>query len=193
MEKTTEFFAETRAQWRAWLVENHLAASGVWLFFNKKSSGKPALLYEEAVEEALCFGWIDSKPGTVDAERSKQYYSPRSPRSAWSGLNKARIERLIAEGKMAPRGLETVELAKRTGTWTALDAVEKGIVPDDLAAALRAEPDAERHFETFPPSARRAILDWIRQAKTEETRARRIDETARSAAQNIRANQWHKK
>lgn len=188
-----QFLAHDRAEWRAWLTENHRTATGVWLVFYKKSSGKPHLSYEEAVEEALCFGWIDSKPGKLDDERSMQYYSPRKPKSNWSKINKERVERLTAAGLMTESGLKMVELAKQTGTWAALDEVEELIVPPDLQAELEAQPTAAMHFGAFPRSVKRGILEWIMNAKTPETRQKRIAETVRLAAENIRANQYVKK
>ncbi|MFN4256607.1 MAG: YdeI/OmpD-associated family protein [Saprospiraceae bacterium] len=188
-----QFLAHDRAEWRAWLAENHRTATGVWLVFYKKGSGKPHLSYDEAVEEALCFGWIDSKPGKLDDERSMQYYSPRKPKSNWSKINKERVERLMAAGLMTESGLKMVELAKRTGTWAALDEVEALIVPPDLQTELEALQPAATHFAAFPRSVKRGILEWIMNAKTPETRQKRIAETVRLAAENIRANQYVKK
>ena len=188
-----QFLAHDRAEWRAWLAQNHWAATGVWLVFYKKGSGKPHLSYDEAVEEALCFGWIDSKPGKLDDERSMQYYSPRKPKSNWSKPNKERAEWLTAAGLMTENGLKMVELAKQTGTWTALDEVEALVVPPDLQAELEARPPAAAHFGAFPRSVKRGILEWLQNAKTPETRQKRITETARLAAENIRANQYVKK
>jgi uncharacterized protein YdeI (YjbR/CyaY-like superfamily) len=185
--------AGNRSEWRAWLAENHLIATGVWLVYFKKTSGESYLSYDEMVEEALCFGWVDSKPGTVDASRSMLYFSPRNPKSNWSRPNKERIERLIAAGKMAPKGLEMVELAKKSGTWVALDGVENLEIPDDLQAALNALPKANEYFMAFPRSVKRGILEWIQSAKTPETRLKRIQETASLADSNIRANQYIKK
>lgn len=190
---TPEIFCEYRHEWRQWLYDNHLTSKGVWLIFNKKSSGKPHLSYDEAVEEALCFGWIDSKPGTLDTERSRQYYSPRNPKSNWSKLNKNRIEKLIRAELMTEAGLKMVEIAQKTGTWTALDSVSNLEIPNDLMAALQALPPAEQYFNAFPPSVKKGILEWILNAKTSETRLKRITETANLAAENKRANQYIKK
>jgi uncharacterized protein YdeI (YjbR/CyaY-like superfamily) len=178
--------AEDRAAWRAWLAANHATARGVWLVSWRKGHG-PRVEYEEAVEEALCFGWIDSQGGNIDERRSRQYYAPRKPGSGWAATNKARVERLIAEGRMAPAGLEAIERAKANGSWTLLDEVEQGLVPDDLARALVEHPPAATNFEAFPKSARRAILAWIAQAKRPETRKKRVAETAERAAANERA------
>lgn len=184
-----EVQAETRADWRRWLAANHGRTEGVWLVTFKKDSGKPHLPYADAVEEALCFGWIDSKPGKVDEQRSKLWMSPRKAKSAWSRVNKERIERLIAAGLMTAAGLAKIDAAKQDGSWTALDAVEALEIPADLRTAL-AVHKSTANFEAFPPSAKRGILDWIRQAKTAATREKRILETARLAAVNERANQW---
>jgi uncharacterized protein YdeI (YjbR/CyaY-like superfamily) len=181
--------AETRAEWRAWLEANHASAPGAWLVSWRRGHG-PAVDYGEAVEEALCFGWVDSKGQTIDDERSKLYFAPRKSRSGWSASNKARVARLIAEGRMRPAGLEAIERAKASGSWSMLDAVEQGIVPADLSAAFAEHPPAATHFGAFPWSVRRALLEWIAQAKRPETRAARILETATHAARNERANQW---
>jgi uncharacterized protein YdeI (YjbR/CyaY-like superfamily) len=180
--------ADDRATWRAWLEANHASATGAWLVTWRKGHG-PVLDYGEAVEEALCFGWVDSTGGRVDDRRTKLYFAPRKARSVWSASNKARVERLIAAGQMRPAGLEAIERAKANGSWTALDAVEQGIVPPDLAAALEANSPAAERFAAFPWSARRAILVWIADAKKAETRAARVLETAVRAARNERANE----
>lgn len=180
----------TRDDWRAWLERNHTRTEGVWLVSYKKSAGKPTVDYEAAVEEALCFGWIDSKGGKVDDERTMLWMAPRKPRSGWSRPNKERVERLMADGRMAAPGLEKIEAAKADGSWTVLDSSEAMEIPPDLEAAFAAYPDAARNFGAFPPSARKGILQWIGSAKKPETRAARIADTARLANENIRANQW---
>lgn len=179
----------TPAEWRAWLMDNHTRAEGVWLVSYKKGTGKPRVDYEQAVEEALAFGWIDSKQITVDEERSALWMTPRKPRTGWSRPNKQRIERLIAEGRMHESGAARIEEARRDGSWTLLDAVEALEVPPDLAGALAAHGEAARHFDAFPRSVKRGILEWISTAKKPETRARRIAETAEMAAENRRAHQ----
>ncbi len=179
----------TRAEWRAWLVQNHTRTQGVWLINYKTATGKPRIPYDEAVEEALCFGWIDSKANTLDDQRSMQWYGPRKPRTGWSRPNKERVERLIAAGLMAAAGQAKIDAARQDGSWNALDAVEALIIPPDLDAALAAYPAARLHFDAFPRSAKRAILAWIAAAKAPATRAKRIAETARLAEDNIRANQ----
>ncbi|MCU0449258.1 MAG: YdeI/OmpD-associated family protein [Bernardetiaceae bacterium] len=193
MPEIPQFLAHNRAEWRAWLAQNHQTANGVWLVFYKKNSGKPHLSYDEAVEEALCFGWIDSKPGRLDNERSQQYYAPRKPKSNWSRPNKERVARLTAAGLMMPQGLAMVALAQQTGTWDALNEVEDLVTPPDLGEALAARPLALANFEAFPRSVKRGILEWILNAKTPDTRQKRIEDTAEKAAQNLRANQYQPK
>ena len=181
---------KTRQQWRKWLATNHDTSKGVWLITFKKAAGKPRIEYDQAVEEALCFGWVDSKPGKLDDERSMLYFSPRKPRSGWSRPNKLRIEKLIKAGLMTPAGQAKIDAAMKDGSWSKLDAVESLTIPDDLRLALQKHPPAATHFDAFPRSAKRGILEWITQAKRPETRAKRVHETATLAAENVRANQW---
>jgi uncharacterized protein YdeI (YjbR/CyaY-like superfamily) len=187
-----QFYAQTRAEWRAWLLEHFEQKTGVRLVFDKKSSGSRLLSYNDQVEEALCFGWVDSKPGKFDEHHSMLYFSPRKAKSGWSKPNKERIERLLEQGLMTPAGLAKIEAAKKDGSWEKLDGVEALEIPDDLQKALAGFSSATANFKAFPPSAKRGILEWIVQAKKPETRAGRIEETARLAEQNIRANQWQK-
>lgn len=181
--------ARDLAAWREWLDANHGSARGVWLVYLKPSSGKATFNYEAAVEEALCFGWVDSRGGRVDDERTRLYFAPRNPRSGWVRPNKERVERLIAQGRMAPAGLAAIERAKANGSWTLLDSVERLEVPDDLAQALEAHPPARTNWDAFPPSARKMMLASLVQARRPETRARKLDEIAVSAQRNERANE----
>jgi len=185
-----EITIESREQWRAWLDEHHATEPGVWVTTYKRRSGRPQVSIGDIVEEALAYGWVDSRPRSVDDQRSQRLVTPRKPTSKWSKVNKQRVKGLIASGAMTPAGLAAVELAKRTGTWTALDEVEELREPTELRAALDAAPSARRHWDAFPRSTKRAILEWIASAKTSATREKRIAETATQAAQNIRANQW---
>lgn len=180
----------TRADWRTWLTQHHTRKQGVWLISYKKGTGKPRFDYDEAVEEALCFGWIDSKPNKLDDERSLLWFAPRKVRTGWSKLNKDRVERLIEQGLMMPAGLAKIEAAKQDGSWSALDAIEALEIPADLETAFTRYSQAKQNFEAFPRSAKRGILEWIASAKKPETRAKRIEETAQLASQNVRANQW---
>lgn len=180
---------ESRAAWRAWLEKHHTRAEGVWLISYKRSTGKPRVTYDESVEEGLCFGWIDSKQATLDDERSMLWFSPRKAGTGWARTNKARVEKLTEAGLMAPAGQAKVDAARQDGSWNALDAVEALEVPQDLADALASHPPARQYFDAFPPSVRKGILGWIASAKRDETRAKRVEETARLASENIRANQ----
>ena len=128
--------AQDRHAWRAWLEENHAITAGVWLVYYKKHTGKPGISYDEAVEEALCFGWIDSRPNTLDDERYMQFFSPRKAKSPWSKLNKQRIEKLMQQGLLEPAGLLVIEEAKRDGSWSSYDAIEELMIPEDLQQAL---------------------------------------------------------
>ena len=154
--------------------------------FWRKGSGRTGLTYDEAVEEALCFGWIDGRAGKLDDRRTMIWFSPRKRGSGWARTNKVRVERLLAEGLMAAPGLALIEEAKRDGSWTRLDAVEDLAVPDDLAAAFAGQPGSRERWDGFPRSVRRAALEWIVQAKRPETRARRVTETAQMAARGER-------
>lgn len=180
----------TRAEWRAWLEQHHSRTEGVWLISFKQATGKLRVTYDDAVEEALCFGWIDSKGNKLDDERSMLWFAPRKLRTGWSKPNKERVEKLMAVGQMAPAGLAKVAAAKQDGSWNALDAVEALEIPPDFAAALAANPTAQQYFAAFPRSVKRGILEWIATAKKAETRLKRITETVRLAAENKRANQW---
>ncbi len=180
----------SRAGWRAWLLAHHRASPGVWGVFWKKASGGPYVSYDDVVDEAIAFGWVDSLVRKLDEHRSQLLLTPRKPASSWSRVNKDRVARLIAAGTMTEAGLAAVETAKRNGAWTALDEVEQLIEPDDLRAALDADPAARRHWDAFPRSTKRGILEWIGTAKKPETRGRRVAETARLAAGNVRANQY---
>jgi uncharacterized protein YdeI (YjbR/CyaY-like superfamily) len=182
--------APTRAAWRAWLAAHHAQPGSVWLVLNRKGSGLPHLPVAEAVEEALCFGWVDSRPAKLDARRSLLLFSPRRPGSAWSGVNKAKVARLTAAGLMAPPGLAAVARARADGSWTRLDGATALRDPLDLVAALDAHPGAAEAWAGFPPSHRRANLEWIAQAKRPATRAARIGQIAACAARGERANTW---
>jgi uncharacterized protein YdeI (YjbR/CyaY-like superfamily) len=183
----------TRSEWRQWLAANHTRTTGVWLVSYKKATGKPRFEYGDAVEEALCFGWVDSKPNKLDAERTLLWFAPRKPGTGWSRPNKLRVERLIHAGLMAEAGLRKVAQAKIDGSWEKLDAIEELTIPEDLAQALEACSGAAQNFAAFPRSVKRGILEWISSAKTPPTRAKRIEETARLAGKNERANQWRQK
>lgn len=183
-EQRENFHATNRKEWREWLEKNHHTCFGVWLIYYKVKSGKPSVQYSEAVKEALCFGWIDSKVKSLDEERYMQIFTPRKPKSVWSKLNKQYIEELIEQGLMTEAGLEKIEAAKQDGSWNKLDAIEDLIIPADLKQALEANETANRYFELFSNSSKKNILFWIESAKRPETRLKRIEQTISSAAQN---------
>lgn len=183
-------FPRSRVQWRNWLKKNHDSKTGVSLVIAKKGTGLSTLTIPDAVEEALCFGWIDSVANSIDDETYMIRMSPRNPKSKWSAINKKRVKKLLAAGLMTEAGLKVISLAKKSGTWTGLDKVERLEYPDDFQIALQKSKTALKNFEAFPPSARKAILYWITSAKRDETRRKRIDETISKARKNIRANEW---
>jgi uncharacterized protein YdeI (YjbR/CyaY-like superfamily) len=178
-----------RASWRAWLEKHHLRDTGVWLVSFKKATGRPRVEYNDAVEEALCFGWIDSLVRTLDDERTMQLFTPRKPRSPWSQSNKLRVERLLAAGLMRAAGLSKIEEAKRGGAWNAYAVAESLELPGDLRAAFDAGPPGARSkWDSFSPASRRAILWWVHSAKRPQTRAQRIAQVVSEAAHGRRAN-----
>ena len=187
------FQAETREQWRAWLAEHAADGQGVWLVTWKKASGRPVLSYEDAVTEALAYGWVDSKGNKLDDDRTMLWFTARKRGSGWARPNKRRIEELEAAGLMTDAGRGVVEAAKADGSWTLLDDVEDLVVPPDLAAAFDAVPGSREQWEAFPRSAKRGALEWVVQAKTAPTRAKRIAEVAERAGRGERANQWRPK
>jgi uncharacterized protein YdeI (YjbR/CyaY-like superfamily) len=183
-------YAKDRAAFRKWLEQNHKTTPGIWLVYYKKNSGKPSISYPDAVKEALCFGWIDSKPNAIDDERYMQVFTPRKPKSVWSARNKKYVAELKGQNLMTEAGLKIIEIAKQNGQWESLDKVEALEIPDDLAKAFKKNKLAKANFETFPPSSRKLILQWLASAKREETRQKRIEETVTLAAQNIKVNHY---
>lgn len=189
-EPLDEVEVSSRAELREWLAAHHGQMESVWLITWKKSDPARHLSWGEMVDELLCFGWIDSLPRKLDDNRTKHLISPRKPKSNWSKVNRDKVEKLIASGLMQAPGLAVVNAGKASGAWDALIQTDVLNVPDDLATAFAAVPGAEANFGKFPKSVRRGILEWILNAKQPATRANRIEETARLAGQNIRANQW---
>ena len=180
---------KSRAELRRFLARHHRAGGAFWLVTYKKGSAHH-VSWTDAVEEALCVGFIDSLPRKLDAARTMLLLSPRKPTSAWSKRNRELVASLRARKLMRPAGEAAVARAQSNGRWEALAASDTLEVPPDLARALRAHAGAVAQFAAFPPSARRAILEWIHAAKTPETRSKRVDETASKAAVGVRANQW---
>jgi len=188
--KENSFYAKNRKEWRSWLAKNSESRSNIWLIIFHSTSDTPSLTYNDAVEEVLCFGWIDSKPNKRDSESYYLYFAQRKPKSNWSKANRERVERMIKSEQMTKKGLEMVELAKKTGTWLALKEVQSSILPNDLKIELKKNKLADQNFKSFPPSSKRIILEWILNAKKEETRLKRILETVELAAKGIKANHY---
>ncbi|AFK02603.1 hypothetical protein Emtol_1457 [Emticicia oligotrophica DSM 17448] len=186
-------YLENRNAWRSWLIENHASEKNIWIKIYKKQSQTPSVYYDEAVDEALCFGWVDSSIKKGNDEFYYQFFAKRNPKSNWSRINKAKVEKLLSEGLMAEAGLKMVEIAKEIGTWTALDDVENLISPPDLQEKLEQNPTAKGYFEAFPRSVKRGILEWLLNAKQAETRQKRIEEIVSLAEKNERANQYKPK
>lgn len=178
---------EDVAQWRDWLAVHHGSSKGAWLVTWKAHTGRNAVSYEDAVTEALVVGWIDSLGRRLDDDRTMLWFCPRKATSGWSRPNKMRVERLYAENRMLPAGQAAIDTAKANGAWALLDDVEDLVVPPDLAAAFDRHPGSRSQWELFPRSAKRAILEWIVQAKRATTRADRIEQTAAQAAKGQRA------
>jgi uncharacterized protein YdeI (YjbR/CyaY-like superfamily) len=178
---------KTRMDLRKWLQVNHFQPKGVWLVTYKKSH-PDYLPYNDLVEECLCFGWIDSLPRKLDQQRTMLYIAPRQQSSNWSKVNKDRVEKLQTLGLIQQAGLEKIEQAKKDGSWYFLDDVEALILPEDLKLALANNELAMTNFAAFPPSAKRGILEWIKNAKRPETRIKRIQDTVTKATINVRAN-----
>jgi uncharacterized protein YdeI (YjbR/CyaY-like superfamily) len=176
----------TADEWRRWLAQNHARKQGVWLVQYKPRTGKPAIPYEDAICEALCFGWVDSTYRRLDDERGMLWWSPRRKGSVWARSNRERVVRLEAEGRMTDAGRAVIAAAKGDGSWSILEPVEALTVPEDLAAAFAARPGAIERWEALAPSAKRPYLLWIVTAKRAETRARRVRETADRVARGLR-------
>lgn len=181
------YHAENRSHWRSWLERNHATESGVWLCSWRSATGKPRCPYAEAVEEAICFGWIDSTAVVLDDERGLQLFTPRKAKSTWTRLNRQRATDMDAAGAMTDAGRDAIKQARVNGFWTILDAVEDLIEPDRLAAALDAKPEGRAAWDAFPPSARKQMLWWVISAVQEETKDRRITEIVDKAAEGRRA------
>ena len=176
---------ENRKEWRIWLEKNHAKENEIWLIFHKVKTKKESIKYDEAVEEALCFGWIDSIVRRIDDDKHMQKYTPRKANSNWSASNKARVEKLIEEGLMTEFGLEAVEIAKQNGSWNRLDSIDVRIeAPKALKNALEKNGRAKKRYENLALSRKKQFLWWIESAKRNETKEKRIKETIRLLVEN---------
>lgn len=187
-EDQKQVFVSSLQELRGWLEEHHRTSGSVWLVRTKKGFAKEYIPYDDLVDELMCFGWVDSLPRNLDEERTMLRISPRNPKSNWSRINKERVERLTAAGRMQAAGLEMVSLARKNGRWTFLDEVEDLIIPADLQLALAKNAQAAYYFDRFPDSSKRGILEWIKNARQASTRDKRIEDTVEKASRNIKAN-----
>jgi uncharacterized protein YdeI (YjbR/CyaY-like superfamily) len=187
------FYAPSQLDWRNWLAENHLTKDAVWLIIYKKNTGTPSVYYPEAVDEAICFGWIDSLPNKRDENSFYQFFSKRKLKSNWSKVNKLKVEKLLKQNKIMPQGLKMIEYAKQNGTWDALNQVDELQIPKEMEELFAQNKVAKDNFTNFPPSTKRGILEWILNAKQKDTKIKRMTQTVELAAKNIRANQYQPK
>ncbi|MBC7934698.1 MAG: YdeI/OmpD-associated family protein [Rhizobacter sp.] len=191
MEKEIEiFYPGSRQEWRDWLQDYHDKKQSVWLIYYKKKSNMPTVIYSEAVDEALCFGWIDSKSKPLDEHKFMQFFSKRKTNSVWSKVNKEKIERLTKEGLMTKAGYEIIETAKQNGSWSILDKAEALIIPTDLENEFKKRPNAKEYFSSLSRSDKRNILQWLVLAKRQETREKRITEIVELANKKQKPKQF---
>lgn len=184
------FCPASREEWRQWLKENHSSSQSVWLVQYKQKSARPSITWSDSVDEALCFGWIDSTRKTIDEESFVQFFCKRKPTSNWSKINKVKVQRLIEEGLMAEAGYKSIDVAKENGSWFILDDVEELIIPKDLGEAFQSQPGSEDYFSSLSKSVKKMILRWLVLAKRPETRQKRIAEVAELAAQKLKPKQF---
>lgn len=179
-----------KEDWRNWLTHNHVTADSIWVIFHKKSSPTPNLSWSEAVDAALCFGWIDSTKKTIDGERYKQYYCKRKSKSNWSKINKEKVKTLIDQGLMEEAGYKSIEVAKENGSWTILDEVEALVIPAALTAAFANYKGSMEYFDRLSKSAKKMLLYWVVSAKRKETRQKRILAIAENAHNHLMPKQF---
>ncbi|MCZ8196738.1 MAG: YdeI/OmpD-associated family protein [Flavobacterium sp.] len=187
MEEKLELYFKNAQEWREWLHNNHHSSKGIYLLFYRVKSEFESMRWEEAVQVAICYGWIDSTVKKIDDERRKQMFTPRKDKSVWSKLNKTYIEKLLAENLLHESGLRKIEIAKKNGSWESLDAVENLELPKDLEFAFQNNKTAFDNYQNFSPSYRKSYLYWLNQAKREETRNSRITEIIRLCEKNIKS------
>jgi uncharacterized protein YdeI (YjbR/CyaY-like superfamily) len=188
--KTNTFYAKDRNTWRKWLAEHHKTSGGIWLIYYKQGSGKTRVPYADAVEEALCFGWIDSTLNAIDEDSYMQLFMPRKPRSGWSKLNKERAEELIEAGLMTVAGLEKIEAAKQQGTWHKLDDIESFTLPPLLEKALEENKKAKDFFDKLSKTNKKYILYYLNNVKSEETKMKRVEAIIAAANENKMLDRW---
>ncbi|MCU4177066.1 YdeI/OmpD-associated family protein [Carboxylicivirga sp. N1Y90] len=177
-------------EWRKWLELNHDKKEAVWVIFHKKSSPSHNMSWSESVDEALCFGWIDSVKKSIDSEKFKQYFSKRKAKSNWSKINKDKVLTLIDQGLMQEAGFKSIEIAKENGSWTILDEIEALVVPQDLEDELEKHDGAAQYFKGLSKSVKKGLLYWVVSAKRKETRQKRVLEIADNAMLNMKPKQF---
>ncbi|MBO3098834.1 YdeI/OmpD-associated family protein [Gelidibacter pelagius] len=182
-----ELYIKSDHEWREWLHENHSSCKGVHLIFYKIDHEKDSMRWEEAVKVALCYGWIDSTARSLGDGKRRQYFTQRNATSVWSALNKRHIIELTSHNLMHDSGFKTIEIAKQNGSWTALDAVENGIIPEDLQIEFNKNTEAFQNYQDFAPSYRKNYLYWLNQAKREITRKKRIIEIITLCENNVKS------
>lgn len=187
MKNLPEIHFERDTDWYDWLLHNHNQFKGIYLIFYKLEMNIPTIRWEEAVKVAICFGWIDSTVKSLGNGKRKQYFCPRNPKSNWSALNKRHVEALEKTGLIHESGYKMIQLAKQTGTWTAMDDVENGVIPEDLQKAFDAHERAFKNYQNFAKGYRKSYLSWLHSAKRETTRKKRITEIIRLCEANIKS------
>jgi uncharacterized protein YdeI (YjbR/CyaY-like superfamily) len=187
MSDIEELYFKTDKSWRAWLHKNHKSSKGIYLIFYKVAHKNESMRWEDAVKVALCYGWIDSTVKSLGDGKRRQYFTPRNQKSVWSALNKKYINELTSYELMHESGLKSIEIAKKNGSWEALDDVENGIIPEDLQCAFNLNAIAFENYNNFAPSYRKSYLYWLNQAKREATRLKRIEEIINLCSQNIKS------
>lgn len=185
-----KYCPKSRAEWRSWLEKNHQSKHSVWLVYYKASTKTPSLSWSDAVDEALCFSWIDSTKKTIDNERYMQYFCKRKPKSNWSKVNKAKVKTLIEQGLMKEAGFKSIKIAKENGSWWFLDKVEALVIPKDLKEAFADYKDSSDYFDNLTNSAKKILLYWVVSAKRKETRQKRIIEIAENASRKMKPKQF---
>ena len=182
-----EIYFKNDVEWKKWLSQNYSSSNGVYLIFYKVENEEPSMRWEEAVKVALCYGWIDSTVKSLGNGKRRQYFCPRNPKSVWSALNKKYIKELTAKNLMHKSGIDIIKIGKQNGSWTALDDVEKGIIPEDLQLGFNKNKIAFNNYKNFAPSYRKSYLYWLHQAKRETTRQKRITEIINFCEANIKS------
>lgn len=190
MKDIEQYCPDNQQDWRKWLELNHKEKDAVWLIFYRKKSPNYNLSWSDSVDEALCFGWIDSVKKTIDKEKYRQYFSKRRTKSNWSKVNKDKVKTLIEQGLMREAGYKSIAIAKENGSWTFLDAVEALIVPEDLKREFENHKGSMEYFESLSKSAKKILLYWVVSAKRKETRQKRVLEIAVNASENLKPKQF---